>query len=240
MRSTACLLLALLTFCATARSDETVLERTRAAYAALKSYADTGTLVNEYGSAATPTVEKHRFTTRLRRPRHYFFDFREDAAAGAEQLVIWSDAETFRSWWSTTGVIGVYPKGRGAAAFSLTSFPMRGASLYLAPLLFPEAGLQGPLSVLSDIVSDGEDTIGGHKCLRLKGMQQQAYQTGHRSSPRRTTVWIDAKTYLVRKIVEDTPSDARPGTVQRNVITFEPLIDPPLTDAQFGFHVPTG
>lgn len=240
MKSRTGLLIFLLSLCPSAWSDEALLAKTRAAYEALKSYSDTGVLVNEYGSASSPTVERHRFTTRLRKPRHYLFDFREDPPAGAEQLVIWSDEEEFRSWWSTTGGVGVYPKGRGAAAFGLTSYPMRGAALYLAPLLFPGAGLQGPLSVLSDVVSDGEENIGGHRCLRLKGTQRQSYQTGHQSPPRRTTIWIDANTNLVRRIMEDTPSGSLPNTVNRNTVTFDPAMDPALTDQQFVFKVPGG
>lgn len=223
-----------------ATADEADLEAVRAAYRALSSYSDTATLVVEFGSAGSPSVERNRFTTRVRKPRHYQFDYREDPASGGERVVIWSDAEVFRTWWSTTGIEGVYPKGTGSSAFALTSTPSRGASLYLAPLLFPEAGLQGPLTAFGEITAVGEEMLGNRKCLKFKGVQRQAYRTGHAGAGRAMTVWIDAKTFLVRKIFEDTPQDYLRGNVHRITVTFDPVADPPLEDAQFRFEAPAG
>ena len=117
-----------------------ILEHTRAAYAALHSYADTGVTTTEYRSPGAPAmVERHTFSTLYKSPRQYLFDFQKDPKAGAERFVIWGDGEDFHTWWSATRVHDTYPRGRGATAFALGSSPTKGTVLLLAPLLFPQA-----------------------------------------------------------------------------------------------------
>lgn len=55
---------------------------------------------------------------------------------------------------------------------------------------------------------------------------------------RPTTVWIDAETHLVRKVIEDTPTDQSAGAITRVTTTFEPQANPDLGDTHFRFEVP--
>jgi hypothetical protein len=127
---------------------EDIWERSRAAYAKLQSYADSGTILTESRSpGATAVVERHTFSTYYQAPRKFYFDFRKDPKAGKERLVIWCDGGDFESWWSATGVHQTYPKGTGASAFGTASFPTKGSVVLIPPLLFSQAGLQGPLTV---------------------------------------------------------------------------------------------
>jgi hypothetical protein len=105
-----------------------VIARSRARCAALKSYADNGTVISEMRSpGAPPVVERTSFVTYYRAPRQYFFDFRKGAGAGGERLVIWCDGgDLFNTWWSATKVHETYPKGSGATAFAVTAFPTNG------------------------------------------------------------------------------------------------------------------
>ncbi len=99
-----------------------LLERVRAHYAALHSYADSGTLVTEIQLSCGPAVvERHTFTTRYRAPRQFWFDWNEDPAAGGDRFVVWGDGGDLNTWWLTTGAHDVYPPGRGAIAFALAS-----------------------------------------------------------------------------------------------------------------------
>ena len=60
---------------ATVSSAEDILDRSRAMYAGLNSYSDTGVVVNEFG---TSSKERHTFTTYFSRaPRGFYFDFLE-------------------------------------------------------------------------------------------------------------------------------------------------------------------
>ena len=48
------------------------------------------------------------------------------------------------------------------------------------------------------------------------------------------TVWIDAESLLIRKVVE-VPKDVLPGQIARVTTTFQPQANPKLDDARFTF-----
>jgi outer membrane lipoprotein-sorting protein len=223
-----------------AQSDSDVLARTRAAYKALKAYSDTGTVDVEFGPAAAPLRERHTFRTLYRAPRHFYFEFNEDQRAGGERFVVWSDADAFHTWWSTTGLENSYPKGQGAAAFALGAVPTKNALLQMAPLLFQEAGLTGTLTEFTEAAVAGTEDGGGRASQKLTGIARSVYPaTGHVTNVRQTTVWIDAATGLVRKVFEDTPRGTPAGTVGRTTTTFEPVANPALDDTRFRFTAPS-
>lgn len=219
--------------------ESDVLARSRATYASLKSYSDTGTVDVEFGPAAAPLRERHAFKTFFRAPRHFYFEFNEDKRAGGERFVVWSDLEAFHTWWSTTGLENTFPKGQGAAAFMTGARPTQNALLQIAPLLFPAAGLTGTLNEFTDASVAGNEDVGGRPCHKLVGTARSVYPaTGRVTNVRRTTVWIDAATGLVRKVFEDTAQGTPAGTVARVTTTFEPVANPVLDDARFHFTVP--
>src|SRR5436309_2710724 len=81
-----------------------LFQRARATYAALRSYADTGIVLNEFGTA---TKERYRFTTFINRaPRRFYFDFQKESG---DRYVIWGDPDVFHTWWKTTGLQDDYP-----------------------------------------------------------------------------------------------------------------------------------
>ncbi len=215
-----------------------ILEQSRAKYASLKTYSDTGTVTTEYGgtSTAPATVEHFTFTTYYRTPRQFFFDFK--AKDGDERLVIWSDETDFNTWWSQTKVHDTYPKGRGATAFAVTAFPTKGSAMHLAPLLFSQAGLHGSITDFKLLHADPAEAINGHRCLKLVGEVGLAYGSGAVNNVVPTTIWIDAESLLVRKIFEDTPKGS--VEVERATTTFEPAADPKIDDAKFKFTPPAG
>jgi outer membrane lipoprotein-sorting protein len=219
-----------------AAAADDVLVRSRAAYAALRSYADTGTVTVETqvpGSALA--VERHTFSTRYRSPRHFHLEFKKDPNAGAERLVIWCDGGDFQSWWSATGVHEVYGGGRGVNAFTSAVFPTQGIASHIPPLLFPAAEMHGPLVDIKDVRVAGVEDTGGRRSHKIVGVVQ-----AHFGAARPIIIWIDAETLLVRKIVEDTPAGSAAGHVDRVTTTFEPRVNPDLADSSFKFVVPSG
>ena len=99
------------------RAAADVLAQSKATYAALQTYSDSGTVVNEFGSnPRNPSKEVHRFLTNFRRPRSFLFDFVKSNAA--DRYVVWGDDQAFHGWWRTTGVQYDYPKGQGSGAVS--------------------------------------------------------------------------------------------------------------------------
>jgi hypothetical protein len=222
-------------------AGEDLWELSRAAYAALHSYADTGVLVTHEKPPGAPGIsERHTFTTFYQAPRRFYFDFAKDPQAGKERLVIWSDGGDFQSWWSATGVHQTYPQGTGASAFGLGSFPTKGSVVLIPPLLFPKAGLQGPLTALKEPRFAGDEELDGHKVHKLVGTVTLAYASGLGGHPRPTTVWIDAQTLLIRKIFQDTPSESPAASSSQVTTTFRPQADPQLADSLFRFAVPGG
>jgi hypothetical protein len=213
-----------------------LLERSLAAYAALGAYSDTGTVTTEYRSPGAPAlIETHTFATCYRAPRRFLFDFMKK---GGERFVIWCDGGDFQTWWSATRVHDTYEKGRGTLAFALAATPTKGSALQIAPLLFTQAGLKGPILNFEGLRSDGTETVGSHRCYKLRGEVSLAYATGAVTGKRAATIWIDAETLLVRKMFEDTPAGTGGGVESRVTTTFEPRGNPDLDDGHFQFAAP--
>jgi outer membrane lipoprotein-sorting protein len=219
-------------------ATDDVLVRSRATYAALKSYADSGTIDYEFGPATAPLRERYTFKTAYRAPRHFLFDFSKGIPAG--RFVVWGDGEAFHTWWSATGIHDTHPRGSGARAFVLSSQPTAGSSVLISPLLFQGAGLVGTLEELRDVSEEGTEMIGGRSHHRLAGIARTRYQSGNETNVRRTVIWIDAETLLIRRVFEDTPQGTVASSVSRITTTFEPVANPALDDGRFRFVVPGG
>ncbi len=216
---------------------EDIWARSKAAYASLQSYADSGTVEIEYGSVAGPLRDRHTFRTYFRKPRFFYFDFVKQG--NADRLVVWSDLDAFHGWWKLTGVETTYPKGSGSGAFTTGVAITKGSITMTSPLLFPGAGLVGTTTEFADPTDAGLDTLSGHPCHRLVGIAKSVYpQTGHEVNVRRTTIWIDSKTFLIRKVFEDTPKGTIAGAVNRVTTTFQPHANPSLQDDRFKFTPP--
>jgi outer membrane lipoprotein-sorting protein len=219
-------------------SGPEILDQMRTKYASLKSYKDTGTVTTESaepGGTSPSLVESHTFTTYYRAPRQFFFDFVKDPKVGDERFVIWADGADFNTWWSATKVHDTYPKGSGATAFAVAAFPTMNSVVQIPPLLFSQGGLHGSVVDLKVLRADETEVIGGHRWYKLIGEVGLAYSTGAVTNVRPTTVWIDAETLLVRKLLEDTPRGA--GAIDRVTTTFQPEADPRIDDTQFKFSV---
>jgi outer membrane lipoprotein-sorting protein len=216
-------------------ATEDVLERSRAMYASLSSYADTGTIVKEYGSAKDPARDRHTFTTYFQRsPRGFFFDFEKE---GGDRYVIWGDPEAFHTWWKTTSVQSDYPNPNNAGAFATAGVTTSGASTKVPSLLYKKAALPSDFAFFTDGVLDGREDIGGHQCDRVSGTAKDVYgATGREVNVRKMIVWIDRESLLIRKVVEEwTPL---PGQVSRTTTTFEPQANPALGESKFRFTPP--
>jgi hypothetical protein len=69
-------------------------------------------------------------------------------------------------------------------------------------------------------------------------VERYRYPSGQETGVRAITLWIDAETYLIHKIVQDTPKGMPRGTISRRTTTFKHQINPKLEPAQFRFAVP--
>ena len=216
-----------------------VLDRSRAMYAALRSYADTGTTTTEYRSPGAPAmIERHTFSTLYKAPRQFLFDFQKDPKVGVERFVIWGDGEDFHTWWSATHVHDTFPRGRGAIAFALGSMPTKGSGVLIAPLMFGQGELHGSIADFA-VTGGGEiEDVGGRRCYKLVGQVGLAYGSGAVAGARQVAVWIDVETLLVRRVFEDTPVGTGSGITTTITTTFEPQANLAIEDGRFRFAVP--
>lgn len=213
-------------------SPDAIMERTRTTYGALRSYADKGIVLSEFGASEK---ERHAFTTVFNRaPRHFILDFRKQ---GGDQFVIWGDPDAFHTWWKETADQSDYPNPSNVDAINLSDVTTVGSATKIPTLLYPKASLVGALSHFADAVLDGSEDIGGQPCYRLVGRTNDVYgATGKEVNFRKLTIWIDKTTMLVRQIREERKS--RPGEVDRTTTTYEPQANPSLPDSRFTFKSP--
>lgn len=214
-----------------------VIDRSREVFSTLKSYADAGTLVSEAQVGGGPAIiERHTFRTFFRAPRHFYFEFNEDPKAGGDRYVLWGDDEAFHTWWSATGVEEAFQKGKGALAFNLSATPTIGSIQLIAPWLFSQAGLEGPLTNLQDAALTGIEDVDGRRCHKVVGQARMPYAKADRL--RATTVWVDARTSLICRVFQDNLPGAPKGSHQVLRATLEPRANPPIEDRQFLFKPP--
>lgn len=218
-----------------------LLRRMRATYAGMASYSDSGTVTTEYRAGGSPLItERHSFETYYQAPRNLYFEFRKDPKVASERYVIWGAGEAFHSWWSATQTHSVYPPGSGATAFALGVQPTVGSTIRIPSLLFAKAGLH---SVLTDFSVDGPaatEQLAGRACYRISGEERLAYGTGAVTGVRPLSVWVDAETLLVRRIVEDTPAGRGGGDVDRITVVLEPTANSSWPASRFRFAMPGG
>ena len=82
------------------------------------------------------------------------------------------------------------------------------------------------------------ETVGGHPRYRVTGDVADSYgATGRQVNAHRITVWIDADSLLIRKVLEEWKP--LPGQVSRTTTLFEPQANPALDESRFRFAPPT-
>lgn len=214
-----------------AEGGESILQKTRDAYARMNSYADTGKVLIEYGASSE---DKHTFATVFNRsPRHFVVDFRKE---GGDRYVVWADPDAFHTWWKTTGQQTDYPNPNNAPAIGLSGQNTAQVALKIPTLLYARTFSAAMLNI-ADPALDGSEEIGGRHCHRITGRASDVYSaTGKEVNIRKVTVWIDTDSFLVRKMVEEWK--ALPGQRNRTTTSYEPRPNPTLSDAQFKFTPP--
>src|SRR5262249_15170529 len=122
-------------------------------------------------------------------------------------------------------------------AFTYAPNHTTSASAMIAPLLYSKGALAGDIADLDPAKAEGPETVAGHKCLRYSGELHDTYGTGHEVNFRHVTLWIDAESLLVLKVVEEWKP--LPGQVSRVIYTFQPQANPKVDEQRFRFAPPS-
>ncbi len=201
---------------------EQIVERMAKAYKDCKSYRDTGivkTLFVEAGG--NRTVEKP-FTTAFVRPDRFRFEYKETIGDQKMRFIIWSNGKEVQTWWDVKPGIDK-PKSLdlalgGAAGVSDYS------SLNIPQLLMPDKMGWRRLA-LTEPKRTKDGKLDKVECFRVEGKYGR--------NP--ITLWIDKRTYLVRRIDEQAKFD---NFRTEQTTTYDPTIDKKITDKTLDFDPP--
>ena len=224
---------------------EDVLAKTRAAYAALRSYADSGTVLDE----TTGFTDRSTFRTLfIRDPRYLLIDYTAVASeyTGGHRLplghriVVWMENGELQTWISTTQAHETYPAdgGQQVNALSSTGYRTAGISVLIPSHLYSKSGLASAVHATEEAEADGFETVNGRRCFRILGVERWRYPSGRETGVRPITIWVDAETYLIHKILQDTPKGMPRGSISRRITTLKHQTNPKLDPAQVRFTVP--
>ncbi len=224
---------------------EDVLAQSRAAYAALQSYADSGTVADEAAGFTDRSSFRVLFT---RTPSNLLVDYRaveSEYKAGNRipldsRIVLWMQDGEMQSWYSKTDEHETYAPdgGQQVDALKAASYGTGGVSVLLPSHLYSKSGMQSAVHATEEAEADGFETIDGRRCYRVLGIERWRYPSGRETGVRPIALWIDAETFLLRKVVEDTPKGMPRGSISRRITTIHPHANPTLVPALFRFTVP--
>jgi hypothetical protein len=223
---------------------EDVLAKSRAAYAALTSYADSGTVLDEHGGYTDRSTFRTLFT---RDPHQLLLEFRAHASEYPairvplnNHVVLWMENGALQAWSSSAQSHETYTAESGQQVNALKNRAglTSGISVVVPSHLYSKSGLASAVQATEEAEADGFETVNGRRCFRILGVERWRYPSGQVTGVRGITLWIDAETYLIHKIVQDTPKGMPRGTLSRMTTTFKHRVNPDLKPSQFRFAVP--
>jgi outer membrane lipoprotein-sorting protein len=225
---------------------EDILAKTRAAYAALTSYADSGTVLDETSGFTDRSTFRTLF---IRDPRYLLIDYRAVASEYTNgfrlpldhRTVLWMENGELQAWASKTDAHETYTADGGQQVNALKSaaYSTAGISLLVPSHLYSKSGLASAVQAMEEAEADGFETVNGRRCFRILGVERWRYPSGRETGVRPITLWVDAETYLIHKVLQDTPKGMPRGSISRRITTLKHQANPKLDPAQFRFTVPT-
>ena len=216
-----------------------VLTDAIAHYATLTSYADTGTVSEEIAGM----IHESSVRTYFRRAtRDFYFDYHphrtryprlngHTADTSGNRLVLWmlgGRMESYSFYFKRHTVVGAEQQ---TSALKDGIPYTAGTSVLIPSLLYAKGRLPGTLLQLETAAVAGSDTVDGHRCHKVTGEAAEYYPSGRRTNVRQVTLWIDADTKLVRRLVEEKQTSD--GTPHRLTVTLDPSANPTLLDETF-------
>ena len=138
------------------------------------------------------------------------------------RFIIWSNAKDVKTWWDVKP--GIEKPKSLALALGGAAGVSSNSSLSVPQLLLPEKMGWRRLA-LTDPKRAKDGKLNKAECFRVEGK--------YGGNP--ITVWIDKKTYLVRRIDEQAKFD---DFRTEQTTTYEPIIDKKITDKMLEFDPP--
>jgi outer membrane lipoprotein-sorting protein len=203
-------------------SAQQIVERMAKAYSDCKSYRDSGIVETLFVEAVGNRTVKKPFTTAFVRPDRFRFEYKETLGNQEMRFIAWSNAKEVQTWWDVKP--GIEKAQSLVLALGGAAGVSGNASLNIPQLLLPDKmGWRRLALTEPKRAEDGKlDKV---ECFRVEGK--------YGGNP--ITVWMDKKSYLVRRIDEQAAFDNF-RTEQTTI--YDPTINEKITDMMPAFDPP--
>src|SRR5688572_26814823 len=181
-----------------------VLAKMKAAYVALDSYSDTGTVVDERAGFEDRSQFKVLYT---KNPRNLYIEYKGIESlykSGfripySNRLVFWMQNGELQKW-DQTGLHETYPSAGGGQVNALNnaSYGSAGITILIPSLIYTKANLATPIQAMDEPTAAGYETVGSGRTFKVKGVERWRFPNGRVTGVRPITLWIDTETYLIR------------------------------------------
>ncbi|MBI5864772.1 MAG: hypothetical protein HZB38_09735 [Planctomycetes bacterium] len=180
----------------TAAASE-ILKKMRRVYAECKSYQDEGTTQTVISGDGREFTNNMTFKTRFVRPDRFRFEFRARSHpdSGPWNLyVVWARGDKIQSWWTVRPEVEKHRSLERALAgpTGISS----GSAVNIPGLLMTDMNWGSGLRQVRAAGPVRDGTINGSSCWQIDVEQPAA-------AGNKTTLWIDPKSLLILRIVEN-------------------------------------
>jgi outer membrane lipoprotein-sorting protein len=200
-----------------------VLDHMAKAYAACNSYHDSGIVKTVFVQAnGNRTVEKP-FTTAFVRPDRFRFEYKEEAGGQERRYIVWRKGKEVQTWWDVKPGVEK-PESLNLALAGATG--VSALSAHTVPALLLPKEVEGRrLMDMTEAKRVEDAKLDKVDCFCIEGK--------FADSP--TTLWIDQKTFLVRRIDAQQKFD---GFRTETTTIYDPAIDEEIPDKRLEFDPP--
>jgi outer membrane lipoprotein-sorting protein len=201
-----------------------ILNRVQEMYAECESYRDQGEVRTVFiQKDESNWTDVKRFSTSFQRPDRFRFEYRESTFGGKpQQYMIHMDGGSVQTWWDINpGVKKPWSLGFAIAGATGVS---GGSAVTVPNLLMPDRVDARSVLELSQVKQLEDAKINGRVCYRVEGRGVLGT---------RTVLWIDRKTFGLRRIEEWKKF---PSFEAETTTTYEPEINPRMNEKDFRFE----
>lgn len=206
-----------------ALTAQELLNRMARVYADCKTYRDTGVVKTVFHDKLGKRTTEKPFKTAFVRPERFRFKYTEELLGRKDRYIVWRDGKEVQTWWDIRP--GVEKKASlGLALAGATG--VSGSSAHTVPaLLMPKEVGGRRLTDITEAKRIEDAKLDEAECFRVEGKLV--------NSP--MTIWIDKKTFLVRRIDSTSKFD---DFSTETTTTYDPIIDEEVPDEALEFDPP--
>jgi hypothetical protein len=232
-------------------NPEQILAALAEMYATCLSYRDSGRVVTKvFPESQRPYTSVKPFTTAFIRPDRFRFEYKSRRGEDEwDRHIIWACGAEVRTWWDVRPGI----ERRESLNAALPGGVSGGSAHTIPSLLMPQQVGGRRLTEMVDLVSIGDEPLGGVTCYRLSGrfvpyprdpaaeerQRLEAIRVTGRQPERAErgpfTVWIDRGTLLVRRIEHQMRFET---FRTEDVMEYEPAVAVMIVDEELRFDPP--